>query len=114
MEPRQHQRWPANLDIALTRVDEPRETTTGRIVDLSESGIRVRVPMQVLPGGIVKLELADCALFGQVIHCCHYSSAFEIGIEVVRVLIGQSDLARQVNAVLAESMPTLPGVSVNC
>jgi PilZ domain len=114
MEQRQHPRWPANLDVALTRVDEPRDTTTGRIVNVSESGIRVRVSMQVLPGAIVKLEMAECVLFGQVIHCCHYSSAYELGIEVVRVLIGQSDLARLVNAVLAESMPTLPGVTVDC
>jgi hypothetical protein len=114
MEQRLHPRWPANLDIALTRVDDPRQTATGRIVDVSESGVCVRVLLQVLPGAIVKLEMADCALFGQVIHCCHYSSAYEIGIEVVRVLIGQSDLARQVNAVLAESMPALPGVSADC
>jgi hypothetical protein len=110
MEQRLDQRWPANLDIALTSVENPRETTAGRIVDVSESGIRVRVPLQFLPGAIVKLEVADCVLFGQVVHCCHYSSAYEVGMEVVRVLIGQSDRARLVNSVLAESMPELPGV----
>jgi hypothetical protein len=99
-----------DLDVTLTRVDDPPETAVGRVVDVSESGIRVRVPLQILPGAIVKLEVADCVFFGQTIHCCDYPGAYEIGIEIVRVLIGQSDLARLVNAVLAESQPAVPGV----
>jgi hypothetical protein len=91
-------------------MDDPPETAVGQTVDMSESGIRVRVPIQVAVGAIVKLELADCALFGQVIHCGGQPGAYEIGIEVVRVLLGQSDLARLVNAVLAESIPALPEV----
>jgi hypothetical protein len=48
-------------------------------------------------------------LFGHVLYCIEDQS-FRTGIEVVRVLIGESDLARLVNVILAESMPATPGV----
>jgi hypothetical protein len=48
-------------------------------------------------------------LFGHVIYCDD-EPAFRTGIEIVRVLIGESDLARLVNAILTETMPNTPGV----
>jgi hypothetical protein len=50
-------------------------------------------------------------LFGHIVYCGE-EPPFRTGIEVVRVLIGESDLSRLVNAILAETMPNTPGVVV--
>lgn len=113
MEKRLHQRWASNLEVLVVDTTDPNQATAaGRIVDVSRTGVRVRIPSKVAPGAIVRLEVADCALFGQAIHCTGDSGSYEIGIEVVRVLIGKSDLARLVNAILADAMPDTPGVTV--
>ena len=57
----------------------------------------------------VKVQIGDCALFGHVTYCDD-DPAFRTGIEIVRVLIGESDLARLVKAILIETMPATPGV----
>lgn len=110
-EKRLHRRFPTNLEVVLIDIDNPDQAGTGWIVDVSRTGIRARMPSRVDPGAIVKLEVADCALFGQALRCHEDAGAYEIGIEIVRVLIGRSDLALLVNAVLAEAMPDTPGVT---
>jgi hypothetical protein len=55
------------------------------------------------------VQMEDCVLFGHVTYC-NEAPSFRTGIEIVRVLVGQSDLARLINAILAESMPATPGV----
>lgn len=112
MDRRLDQRWPANLDVTLTDIANPRATTSGRIVDVSETGICVRMPRRVQPGAILKLEVADCALFGHAVHCRDDAGSCEIGIEIVRVLIGNSEQGRLVNKILAASMPNMPGVTM--
>ena len=113
LEKRLHRRFPTNLDVVLTDTANPDQAGTGWIVDVSRTGIRARMPRRVEVGAIVKLEVADCALFGQALRCHEDAGAYEIGIEIVRVLIGSSDLGRLVNAVLAEAMPNTPGVTVD-
>jgi hypothetical protein len=113
MEKRLHRRFPSNLDVVLTDIANPDQAGTGWIVDVSRTGIRARMPRRVELGATVKLEVADCALFGQALRCHEEAGVYEIGIEIVRVLIGKSDLGRLVNAVLAEAMPNTPGVTVD-
>jgi PilZ domain len=109
-ENRLHQRFPTNLDVVLTDIANPDHVGTGWIVDVSRTGIRARMPKRVDPGAMVKLEVADCALFGQAIRCSEDAGGYEIGVEIVRVLIGRSDLAQLVNTILAEAAPNTPGV----
>lgn len=113
------ERYQANLDVTVTDIAAPDRIASGRIVDVSQSGICANLSSCFAPGAIVKTQLADCVLFGHVIDCnqvdCdsidyHQDRSFRTGIEVVRVLIGESDLARLVNAVLAEKMPDTPGI----
>jgi hypothetical protein len=112
MDRRLDQRWPANLEVKLTDIAKPQSTTCGRIVDVSHSGICVRMPLRAEPGAILKLDIADCALFGHSVHCREDGGAYEIGIEIVRVLIANSDQGRLVNTILAASMPNMPGLTV--
>jgi hypothetical protein len=109
---RRYQRWPADLDVGVTDLAYPDQTAHGRIVDLSQSGIRVRISMRVDPAATVKLEIANCTLFGHAIHCREYTGAYEIGIEIVRVLVGSPDLGQLLKAVLAESTINTPDIGV--
>ena len=76
MDRRLDQRWPANLAVKLTDIAKPQSTTCGRIVDVSHSGICVRMPLRAEPGAILKLDIADCALFGHSVHCREDGGAY--------------------------------------
>jgi hypothetical protein len=110
MENRYHERYPLNLDATLTDIGEPSHAARGYVVNVSESGVCVEVTLMFRVDAVVKLALPDSALFGHVAHCTPHEGKYRVGIEVIRVLIGDSDLARLVNSILAETMPHTPGV----
>jgi hypothetical protein len=109
MDRRIDSRYPASLEVTVTDIAAPHRVASGMIVDISQSGVSATLSLGFPTGAIVKVQVGDCVLFGHVTYCIEDHS-FRTGIEVVRVLIGESDLARLMNAVLAESMPATPGV----
>jgi PilZ domain-containing protein len=109
MNRRLDERYQTNLAVTVTDIAAQDRVATGRIINISEAGVCAHLSMCLAPGTVVKAELEDCVLFGHVTYC-DAEQAFRTGIEVVRVLIGESDLSRLVNAILAETMPTLPGL----
>jgi|SRR5580692_7482699 hypothetical protein len=109
MERRLNERHPANLEVTVTDIEAQNRVASGKIVDISPAGVCAELSLGLAAGALVKVETGDCVLFGHVAYCTEGQS-FRTGIEVVRVLIGQSDLARLVNAILAESMPATPGI----
>src|SRR5580698_3408504 len=109
MDRRLDERYQTNLAVTVTDLETPDRVASGRIVNVSESGACAELSMRMTPGATVKVAIGDCVLFGHVTYCDEERS-FRTGIEIVRVLIGQSDLSRLVNAILAEAMPAVPGV----
>jgi hypothetical protein len=109
MDRRIDSRYPASLEVTVTDIAAPDRVASGLVVDISQSGVCATLSMAMAKGAIVKAQVGDCVLFGHVVYCIEEQS-FRTGIEVVRVLIGESDLARLMNAMLAESMPSTPGV----
>jgi len=107
---RLHPRQVVDVEGRLTDLSTPGLTVLARITDISESGVRIRVPFRLTPGALVKLQIADCAVFAQVIHSRQDEVGSEVGVEVIRVLIGDSDLGRMLNAILAEAMPNTSSV----
>jgi hypothetical protein len=109
MDRRLDERHPTKLDVTVTDIAAPERVASGQIVNISQSGVCANLSVRFEPGAIVKAQTGDCVLFGQVMYC-NEEQSFRTGIEVVRVLIGGSDLARLVNSILVESMPALPGL----
>jgi hypothetical protein len=109
MDRRLDERYQTNLAVTVTDIAAPDRIASGQIVNLSQSGACAHLSMRLAPGAIVKVQIGDCALFGHVTSCDEEQS-FLTDIEIVRVLIGESDLARLVNAILVETIPTTPGV----
>jgi hypothetical protein len=103
-------RYPAALQATVADLAIPDRVATGQIVDVSQSGLCAVIQLQFAMGTIVKVRIGDSALFGHVTYCQEDGARFRTGIELVRVLIGESDLSRIVNAMLVEAMPNTPGV----
>jgi len=109
MDRRIDKRFPVQLAAKVTDLATG-ESCAGTLVDISKAGVCVLSDHRFAPNSVVKLEVADSILFGCVVHCTGDSPPFRVGIEIVRVLLGGTDLADILNTVLAEALPTTPGL----
>ncbi len=107
MDRRLHNRSLADLDVHLTRLKKLEPSVTGRIADISDSGMCLIMPCELWPEELVKIETADSTLYGHVIYSTWKRNAFRTGVEVERVLFGGSDLAELLRAVLRDTMPAV-------
>lgn len=105
MDRRLHNRALADLDVEVVRLDDKNQIVAGRLEDISESGMCLILPCDLAADELVRLETADCTLFGHVVHCTWQRNAFRTGVEVERVLLGNSDLAELLRTVLRDTMP---------
>ena len=107
MDRRYHERHPADLQVRVSEVDTPEFSASGQIVDISESGIGVYLPLQFTPGRAVRLNINDSVLYGFVAYSRPERSYFRTGIEVVQALIGGSDPSQLLKATLEEARPNV-------
>ena len=107
MDHRNHERYPTGLQVRVTNVEAPEFSASGQVVDLSEAGIGVYLPLHFTPESAVRLNIDDSVLYGFVAYSTPERSYFRTGIEVVQVLIGGSDLSQLLKATLEEAMPDL-------
>jgi len=99
------ERHPTGCQVRVTEVDDPDFSASGKVVDLSEAGIGVYLPLQFMPGSAVRLNINDSVLYGFVAHSTPERSYFRTGIEVVQILVGGSDLSQMLKATLEGVMP---------
>jgi hypothetical protein len=102
---RLHHRALADLDVEVIRLSNKDQIVSGRVEDISESGMCLILPCELAADELVRLETADCTLFGHVVHCTWQRNAFRTGIEVERVLLGNTDLAELLRIALQNTMP---------
>jgi len=100
-----HERHPTDFQVRVTELEDSDFSASGQVVDISESGIAVCLPLQFMPRSTVRLNINDSVLYGYVAYSTPERSYFRTGIEVVRVLIGGSDLSQVLRATLEEAMP---------
>ena len=106
MDRRLDRRYQVNLEATVTGVAAQDRVASGRIVDISHTGLGAELSLRFAAGAIVKVQIGDCVLFGHVTYCAEGQS-FRTGIEVVRTLMGESDRFG-FSAILSETMPTTP------
>jgi hypothetical protein len=107
MDRRLAERHPARFHAIVTPIERRDQPMRGLVHDISTSGICAILPLQLAPGDQVKLEMADSLLFGHVIFCNQESGEFRTGIEVERVLLGDTDLSHVLQSVLVTHLPAL-------
>ena len=105
MDRRIHERHPTDFQVRVTEIEDPDFSASGQVVDISESGIAVYLPLQFMPRSVVRLNINDSVPYGFVAHSTPERSYFRTGIEVVQVLIGGSDLSQVLKTTLDEAMP---------
>jgi hypothetical protein len=111
MERRFDERYQTNMAVTVTDMEDQNRVASGVLVNISQSGICADLSLSFAAKAPVKMEIGEHELFGHVTYCTEGQS-FRTGIEVVRVLVGKSDLAKLVDAVLAESTPATREVKV--
>jgi hypothetical protein len=100
-----HKRYPSDFQVRVTAADNLDLSASGQVLDISQSGIAVYLPLQLTPGSAVRLNINDSVLHGFVTHSTPERSYFRTGIEVMQVLIGGSDLSQLLKATMEEVMP---------
>ena len=107
---RLHNRALADLDVEVIRLRKQEQSVPGRIEDISEAGMCLILPCELVPQELVRLQAADSTFFGHVIYSEWKRNAFRTGVEVERVLVGGTDLAKLLRSALKDA---LPGVSLS-
>ena len=106
---RLYQRYEVRFEAKVTRRGQ-QDSVDGRVLDISQSGLSVDLPMQLAPGDAVQLEMADSVVTGRVVHATPGGSGFRTGIEVVKVTLGATDLSYLLQRTLLEVLPATPGL----
>ena len=81
MDSRRERRLAVNTPVAvklLGMLGEP--TATGRVLDMSGSGLRLTLPAPMPCGAQVRVEAESMLMFGQVVRCQPTDSAYSLGI----------------------------------
>ncbi len=105
MDCRIDERQRTGFEIRVSEVEAPDFSASGQVVDFSEAGIGVYLPLRFTLGSAVRLNIDDSVLYGFVAYSRPERSYFRTGIEVVQVLIGGSDLSQLLKATLEEALP---------
>jgi hypothetical protein len=109
MERRLHQRYQVQYEARVTKRGQ-RESSRGRVLDISQTGMSVDLPVQLAPGDAVQLEMADSVVTARVAHSTPDGAGYRTGIEVIRVTLGATDLSYLLQRTLLEVMPTTLGL----
>lgn len=107
MDRRLHNRALADLDVEVVRLRKQEQGFSGRLEDMSEAGMCLILPCELIPDELVRLEAADSTLYGHVVYSTFKRGAYRTGVELERVLLGGTDLAELLRAAVEDSMPSV-------
>ena len=110
MERRFDTRFPSDLQVRITDLDNGSGECDGTLINISESGICVLLETLKPAGSLVKLDFADTVLYGQVAYANEESGKYRTGIAVERVLVRASDLSNILESLLEQSESSVPAV----
>jgi hypothetical protein len=110
MDRRSHERWVADFEVQVTDLRDPDHAVSGRVRDISQSGICAMLPLSFTPGSSIRLKMADSVVFGHVVYSNAEGAVYRTGIEVAQVLLGGTDLSRILQRTLRETAPGTLGL----
>lgn len=113
MERRQSPRLPAEEPIVVTRLSPDAQSglstpLAARIVERSTDGFRVELPEAIPQGMLVRLDLADSLLLGEVTWCAKAGALYYAGVRIEQSLEHMGDLRRLMAALVGERGKCLP------
>lgn len=94
MERRCEPRISADEPVVLTILAELPESCSGQAIELSGSGMRLRLARAVTLGTPVKIEFQDTLLLAEVCHARREGEAWIVGVKIEQILTRLADLQR--------------------
>ena len=80
--------------MRLTILDGLRASIEVEVSNLSGRGMHLRIPCDIPPGTLVRIDSDDALYLGEVCHCRPVEGHYEAGIKLDQVLSGLSDLEK--------------------
>lgn len=108
MDRRQSPRLPAEDSVVLTCLSAdptPSAPRAARIVERSDYGMRIEITEPIAPSTLVRLDLADTLVLGEVAWCAKVGDHHEIGLRMEQSLQHLGDLRRLVSSLLGLGNP---------
>ncbi len=102
MKQRRDTRFEADQPVWITIFGEPDISLPARVKNVSGRGIGLELDGPVAPGAVLKLELDDTLLLGEVIYCRQDATGYYIGVELEQSLAGLKELEIAVRGFQAE------------
>jgi hypothetical protein len=72
------------------------------ILNISDRGLRVRVPQPVPAGTVIKADASEMRMLGEVMRCVPVDGAYHLGVQLFNALSATSDLNRLNRQLLQE------------
>jgi hypothetical protein len=103
VERRSEPRAAANEPARVTILDEKQEHFPARVIDLSGKGLRLGAPRGIASGTLIRVDLQDSILLGEVSHGTEQGSEVQIGVQIEHVLTNLQQLERLRESLLEQS-----------
>lgn len=103
MEQRREPRFEADQPVLLTVLSEPEIRVHGRVRNASGRGLGLVTPSPVPPGAAIRIEIDDSMVLGEAIYCRSDRDGHFIGVELDQVLVGLTELGRNLAAFAPEA-----------
>jgi hypothetical protein len=102
MDQRREPRFRSDQPVVVTVLNEPEIRLEARVKNASGRGLGLVTPIPVQPGAAIRIELEDSMVLGEAIYCRSDPDGHFIGVEMDQVLVGLTELGRNLAALSAE------------
>jgi hypothetical protein len=102
MDKRRDPRFQADQPVVVTVLSDPQIRMDARVKDASGRGLGLVTPAPVVPGAAIRIELDDTIVLGEAIYCRDEPDGYFIGVELDQVLVGLTELSRNLAAFAPE------------
>ncbi len=92
MERRRDPRFTVAVPTRITLLGPKTAEVNGTVIDVSERGMQLLLPVPAPPGSLIKLEWADGFVLGEVCWCRQENEGFSAGVQLEHSLKLTEDL----------------------
>jgi hypothetical protein len=102
MDQRREPRFQSDQSVVMTVLTDPPARIHARVRNASGRGLGLLTPTPVPPGAAIRIELDDTIVLGEAIYCRGERDGHFIGVELDQVLVGLTELGRNLAAFAPE------------
>lgn len=111
MERRAETRIPWNRPVRVTLLGGPPQHFDATLVNVSGRGARLRLDQPLACDSIIRIDLENGMLLGEVCYCATDGDGFGVGVELEHSLLNLAEVTRMRNRVLEEDSVPEPAQS---